>query len=157
MTMKSFLMLPALLCAFSGFAELHAQTSTSIPTVSTPVPGARYEIIQSGLAVRDTFKLDRFSGQVYSLVKPFEGGVDVWAVTKWQEPASVKLNPTEPRFQLFMGGDRVRDVYLLDSATGQVWMWAIVSGGQLTVKSITDYAWVPMRDVVVMPKSEGKN
>lgn len=150
--MRKFL-LPALLCAFSGFAEL--QAANSIPTLSMPIPGARYEIIQSGLAAMHTFKLDRFTGQVFLLVGNDEGGIAMWAITKWQKPAVVNPNPTEPRFQLFMGGDRVRDVYLLDSATGCTWGWAQVSGGELTATS-TDFAWVPMRDVVIGPKREGR-
>lgn len=150
--MKKFKRIAVAVAILWCCTALFAEDAKPISTLSAPIQGARFEIIQSPLTISETFKLDRFTGRVYQAVRPHEGGVDVWALTSWWQPATVNPNPTEPRFQLFIGGERVADVYLLDSMTGGVWVWALVSGQQLTATS-TDFAWVPMRDVVIKPKS----
>jgi hypothetical protein len=130
------------------------------PTQTVPIVGARFEIIQSALAARETFKLDRFAGEVYMLVEKSENGEVFWALTNWRDrPAAITA--TAPRFQIFLGGQRVSDMFLLDSTTGKTWIWAIVRSEppepavkgvytpQLPGSDINDLAWVPMRNLVV--------
>jgi hypothetical protein len=127
---------------------LFGQGQAFIQTI--PPPGARFEIIQR--SVRDTFKLDRFSGEVYMRIDA--GGKEVWALTQWlDKPIRATFPAPEPRFQVLMGTQVVGDTFLLDLTTGQTWIWAIISGDQSTA-SFSDEAWVLMRDVAVEDKKK---
>ncbi len=56
-----------LLLALSGNGL--AQQLSEAHQHTTPPPGARFEVIQSELAAKWTFRLDRFTGHVAQLVK----------------------------------------------------------------------------------------
>lgn len=89
----------------------HQQTS--------PVPGARFEIVQSPLAAKWSFRLDRYSGRVCQLVKTRSGG------TAWEEMLVIDLPPIKPpghpRFQIFTSGLAARHTFLIDLDTGKTW------------------------------------
>lgn len=86
---------------------------------STVPPNARYEVIQSSLAARLTFRLDRYTGRVWQLVKTKE---DEMAWEEMRVLESQKLPAaTRPRFQLFTSGFAVRHTFLLDADTGGCW------------------------------------
>jgi hypothetical protein len=128
-------------------APVFGQASQA-PTQTTPVAGARFEIVQSSLAARDTFKLDRFRGEVYWLMGDHDGR-PFWALTTWRDKPEIGLAATGPRFQLFLGGQRGMDTFLMDSTTGKTWVWAIVGDASAMNPNIFDLAWVPMRDAAV--------
>ncbi len=81
---------------------------------------ARFEIIQSTLAARLTFRLDRYTGQVWQLVKTRDDD------NTWEEtPVSGLAKGTQsarPRFQIFTSGFAVRHTFLLDTDTGKTWL-----------------------------------
>lgn len=52
---------------YVGFSV--AQESKPAHQLTFPVPSARFEILQSPLAARWTFRLDRYTGKVWQLVK----------------------------------------------------------------------------------------
>ena len=114
----------ALACiAFSGSA--FAQEWATRPHQQTsPPPNSRFEIIQSPLAAKWTFRLDRYSGQVWQLVKTKDDN------NTWEEMSVVdrpKLPTTpKPRFQLFTSGLAARHTFLIDADTGKTWL--IVTG-----------------------------
>jgi len=66
-----------LIFALSG--SLLAQQNSDIHQQTTAPVGARFEIVQSELAAKWTFRLDRFTGQVSQLVNATGGGV-AWEV-----------------------------------------------------------------------------
>jgi len=86
---------------------------------TTPPQGARFEIVQSELAARWTFKLDRFTGQVFQFSKTKEGD------SAWQEMGvagrSSGLQATRARFQIFTSGIAARFTFLIDTDTGKTW------------------------------------
>lgn len=107
------------LCMLVIGAELHGQVEPKYSAISSPV-GSRFEIVQSPLLARLTFKLDRFNGRVWQLVVDSSNG------TSWQSmavlpPPSVAATASTPRFQLFLSGMVARDSLLLDTMTGAVW------------------------------------
>ena len=87
-------------------------------TTTTP-PNARFEIIQSELAVRWTFRLDRFTGEVSQLVKTKEGE------SAWENTVvigrSASSQAARARFQLFTSGVAARFTFLIDADTGKTW------------------------------------
>lgn len=87
---------------------------------TTPAPAARFEIVQSPLAARWTFRLDRFTGRVWQLVTTKEDD------TAWEEMVVAGLPPgagaARPRFQIFSSGLAARHTFLLDGDTGKTWL-----------------------------------
>lgn len=95
-------------------------SDTATHQTTTLPPGARYEIVQSPLAAKFTFRLDRYTGQVYQLVKTQDGDL-TWQVMLIEEQYDVP-NPNRPRFVIFSSGLAVRYTFLMDSDTGQTWV-----------------------------------
>jgi hypothetical protein len=90
---------------------------------STAPPNGRYEIVESPVLARLTFKLDRYAGRVWQLV------VDKEDRFLW-EPMQVQGMPAvatqAPRFQIFVGGRQAKHTFLLDSQSGTTWECVIV-------------------------------
>ena len=86
---------------------------------TSSIPGARFEILQSPLAAKWTFRLDRYTGRIWQLVKTTEDD------NSWEEMLVLDLpklqSPTRPRFQLFTSGIAARHTFLLDSDSGKTW------------------------------------
>jgi len=99
------------------------QVSPSHQHTTLPA-NARFEILQSQLAARWTFRLDRFSGRVAQLVKTVDDD------NAWEEMEVIGLPavsaPSRPRFQLFTSGLAARHTFLLDTDTGDTWV--VVTG-----------------------------
>ena len=125
-----------LLAVAPGFGQV---VPAAVQTVA-PV-GARFEVIQSVLAARETFKLDKYSGVVYLLMSDHDG-MPFWSHTTWSAKPDVGAG-NWPRFQIFLGGQRVSDAFLLDLSTGKTWVWAIVGGEN-------ESAWIAMKDAFVV-------
>ena len=107
--------------------------------MTTPPSDARFEIVQSQLTVRWTFRLDRYTGRVYQLVKTQRGGMT------WQsmliEGSPKVSNPTRPRFVIFASGLTVRSTYLMDSDTGLTW---VLTKFDLGGESLKVTGWRPL-------------
>jgi hypothetical protein len=103
-----------------------AQIETKPSNATSPPQNARYEVVQSSLAAKWTFLLDRFTGRVFQLVRTPTDGV------AWEVMAALRLpniaNPTQARFQLFTSGIAARHTFLIDTSTGA--SWSLVSSIQ---------------------------
>lgn len=115
----------------------HQQTEVS--------PSARYQIIQSSLMARDTFRLDRNAGRVWRLVSDEDDSL------MWEEMLVQGRQPvipaTNPRFQLFLSGTLRRITFLVDGQTGQTWQvqsTKIDPDGPDTEDNSTTI-WVPLK------------
>jgi len=80
---------------------------------------SRFEIVQSQLAARWTFRLDRFTGEVMQLLLNAEQE-NVWAKVPVQDMPKIKPGNV-PRFQIFTSGLAARHTFLLDTLTGKTW------------------------------------
>jgi len=111
---RKFLMLPLLLCAFAS----HGQESAPHQKTTSP-PNGRYEIIQSALAAKWTFRLDRYTGRVWQMVKTPDDD------NTWEEMPVLEQNKTQspehPHFQIFSSGLAARHTFLIDTDTGKTW------------------------------------
>jgi len=112
-------------------APLAAQRSA--PSASTPPVEARYEIVQSPLNLRDTFRLDRWSGRTDLLVEQDTKAL-VWRAVPFRDPPTV--TPSGPRFQITVSGVSAKGTYLIDTVTGRTW---VLMGAELA-----DATWVPV-------------
>jgi hypothetical protein len=87
--------------------------------ISTQMNNARFEVIQSPIARRYTFFLDKVEGKVYQLVQTPTGG------DSWQEMTVYPKDNqtyTEPTYQLFIGGFAAADMFLINTKTGRTWL-----------------------------------
>jgi len=128
-----FLSLPAL------YAQDAQDESGKYPTLTSAIPGARFEIVQSSIIARETFKLDRVTGRVWQLAKNPKD-VILWEETSVRSRPSIAPMATSVRFQIFLSGIAARYAFLIDSLTGNVWQLT-----RLTSEGEPDeLAWIPM-------------
>ena len=129
---------PVFLLLFNvvAFAEdypspAHQQTSS--------IPGARFEIIQSSLAAKWTFRLDRYTGRVWQLVTTKDED------NAWEEMLVFDIPKlqaaTRPRFQLFSSGLASRHTFLLDSNSGKTWTLTTSKGANKDGTEFEYTAW----------------
>ena len=112
--MKALFVLLLLSCIATGQQpENHQQ--------STPPVNARFEIVQSGLLARTTFRLDRYTGRVSQLVQTSTGDA-TWEQMEIQRLLLAAPTPTRAHFQIFTSGLAARHTYLIDTDSGQTWV-----------------------------------
>ena len=120
-TNVAFMVVVVVVLTVSSYSASSQEVSPHQHTV--PPGNARFEIVQSQLAARWTFRLDRFTGQVSQLVKTL-GDSNTWEP---MEVIGLPLSiPLTERFQIFTSGLAARHTYLLDTKSGRTWV--IVSG-----------------------------
>jgi hypothetical protein len=125
--------IPLPLAAQSERPITHQQTSA--------VVGGRYEIVQSSLAAKWTFRLDRYAGRVSQLVATADSGTAWEDMLVFQRPTIT--TPTKARFQIFTSGMAARHTFLIDVDTGKSW---VLVGGKDKDKDGKEFeysAWQP--------------
>lgn len=111
-------------CHFAVAADVDVSVRSSQTT--TLPPSARFELVQSTIAARLTFRLDRYTGRVWELVKTKDDD-SAWQETRVYERPQI-ATPTRARFQLFTSGIAARHTFLLDTDSGR--SWVLVNGTQ---------------------------
>ncbi len=110
-------------------SALVAQQTSDIHQQTTSPSNARFEIVQSELAAKWTFRLDRFTGHVAQLVHTKDND------SAWEEMEVEELEPIQPatraRFQLFTSGLAAKHTFLIDTDTGKTW---VLVGGKRKLK-----------------------
>ena len=124
--------------------SVYAQEPSDIHQHSTTPPNARFEIVQSELAAKWTFRLDRFTGHVAQLVTTKDDG------KAWEEMEVTSLpilqSETRPRFEIFTSGLAAKHTFLIDGDTGKTWELAT---GKRTESDGTEYEinlWQPFEE-----------
>ena len=87
---------------------------------STISPSARYEIVQSHLAAKWTFRLDRVCGFVSQLVGTRDGGTAWEAMPIEKHPNCV--GDSASHYQLFSSSLAARHTFLMNTDTGTSWV-----------------------------------
>lgn len=125
-----------LLAAFAIATEAQIETHNS---VSTSQEGGRYEIVQSPILRKLTFKLDKTSGVVKQMVKTETDGIawqSVYVEGLLDEYDNLPQNWRDKiNFQIFMSGTMARDCFLLNIITGQIWVYVTGSSGEYFQKT----------------------
>lgn len=86
---------------------------------SAPSSQARYEIIQSTLAARWTFRLDRVCGNISQVVSSPSENMTYERMVVVGLPKCVLDGKI--RYQIFTSGLAARHTYLLNTDTGKIW------------------------------------
>ena len=94
-------------------AENQSAVSTSLGA------NARYQIVQSELVARITFRVDRVCGAVSQIVAT-EGGDNLWQAVPIENPPACVADG-RIRYQLFTSGLSVRYTYLMNTDNGATW------------------------------------
>jgi hypothetical protein len=91
----------------------------AIHNQTTPPANARFEIVQSQNAAKWTFRLDRFSGHIWQLVRTHTGG-NSWERMRVIDAPEASASG-RPRFQLFLSGLAAKHTFLIDTDSGLTW------------------------------------
>ena len=111
------LFLTLILLAFSATAQskYNNQTATTSPA------SGRYEIITSSIALRETYLLDKETGDTWQLVSGYSGYV--WEQIPRQEHPHdiVPEHHKGAVYQITLSGIAVKGSYLINTLTGATW------------------------------------
>lgn len=119
------LLLIANLSVQSAAPAAATEGQTAVQHQSTRQPAdARHEIVQSSLALRWTFKLDRHLGIVHQLVTD-DSGHSTWELMPIEE--LTVSNGDRPRYQIVLSGIAAKGMFLLDTLNGQTWLMTTVT------------------------------
>jgi len=114
--MKKIIFIAFLLLSKSLFAQ---NKDPNIHASTTVGSQSRYEIVQSTLAARWTFRLDKVCGNIGQLVSTKNDG------TTWESMIIMGLPKCQSdgkiRYQLFTSGLSARHTYLLNTESGKTW------------------------------------
>jgi len=121
-----------------------AQQTADVHQRTDLPPTARFEIVQSELAAKWTFRLDRFSGRVAQLVRTAQDD------NGWEEMRVIGLppmaTPPKPRFQLFTSGLAAKHTFLIDTETGKTWVLVTSKKTGTEGTQYDENVWQPFAD-----------
>lgn len=116
--MKKLLVCFLMLCSIApSFAD-----DVQIP-VSTSTESGRFEFIQSTIARRVSLMLDKYTGKVWQMVQISDRG-DIGFEPVSKDIPSTDAKSQKINYQLYMSGTALRDCFLLNINTGEVWQLA---------------------------------
>lgn len=122
---------------FAGFAVAQ-QEPTPIHVTSAVPANSRYEIVQSTLAAKFTFRLDKQTGAVCQIVKSSAGGL-VW------DPMQVVGLPTAPasgvHYEIFISGLASKFIFLMNLDSGRTWQ---LTGHTNPITNEETEFWLPI-------------
>ena len=129
--------------------DVNINVQTTTPT------DARYQIVQSTITMRDTYRLDTHSGRISRLVRSSNDDLIWEEMIVWSRPTV--QNPSKPRFQIFLSGITARGSYLIDTKTGQTWqvVKSKVDPDGPDTDANTHTVWAPLREVELTPRLRG--
>jgi hypothetical protein len=102
---------------FSFVYLVSAQTSN--PSYKTDIPNnVRFEVIQSSLAAKWTFRIDKFSGRVWQYVRTKDDD------NIWEEMLVLPkpITSTRPKFQIYLSGLAAKFTFLIDNDSWKTWV-----------------------------------
>jgi hypothetical protein len=129
-------------CLLLGVSNpLWADETFTPPNEQTLAPAtSRYEIIQSQLAAKWTFKIDKYCGNISQLVKDKDDDVTWDAMPVLHLPKCT--NDSRVHFQLFTSGLAARHTFMLNVDTGRTWV--LTTSKDEKLGDIT--GWVPFTE-----------
>jgi len=102
------------------YAQDYKNSNNSTSTINT---NARYEIVQSSLAAKWTFRIDRVCGNVSQLVSTQRD------TTTWEPMIIYNMakcnNDGKIRYQLFTSGLAARHTFLMNTESGKTWLLSV--------------------------------
>ena len=105
------------------------------PQVSTAPLESRYELIQSTIGAKGTYRLDKYTGDVHQMVVNKNEDKAWKAIGRLPHSLDVKRE-AKVNYQLFTSGLAMRFTYLININTGATW--------QLVEDQDKDLVWSPI-------------
>ena len=98
-----------------------AQNIYNNQTATTPPESGRYEIITSSIALRETYLLDKETGDTWQLVSGYNGYV--WEqISRQEHPHNIIPEHHKGAvYQITLSGISVKGSYLINTITGATW------------------------------------
>lgn len=112
-----------------------ADNATPNHQKTTVPPEVRFEFLQSPLAARGTFKLDKYSGAIYQIVKTKDDNIAWQEMPRNSHPLD-KRHDGRVNYQLFTSGLAMKFTFLMNVNTGVTW--------QLVETPQRDSVWSPI-------------
>lgn len=108
------------LLAVAAFS-VTAQNIYNNQTATTPPESGRYEIITSSIALRETYLLDKETGDTWQLVSGYNGYV--WEqISRQEHPHDIIPEHHKGAiYQITLSGISVKGSYLINTLTGATW------------------------------------
>jgi hypothetical protein len=113
MLLRYYLLFALLLATFVARGQ-----ESPINNQTAPPPNAKFEIVQAQTAAKWTFRLDRFTGDVWQLVRTKTGG------NAWESMRVIDAHQSvsaHPHFQIFLSGLAAKCSFLIDTDSGNTW------------------------------------
>ncbi len=101
---------------------------------TTSLIGGRWEFFMSDVAVRYTFKIDKFTGEVFQYVKRSDDTYTWQIVEKYRNVNDI-VKDNVINYQLFSSGQGIRFTFLLNTNTGLTWKLVTTADGGLVFES----------------------
>ena len=114
-------------------SDILAQSDNHHQMTSTNQTGARYEIIQSAVGTWATFKLDKYTGNIYHLDRNSSSD-EIWWKIDVQDLDKEDIYNNQINFQLILSGIDIRECFLLNIHNGNTWKYFYDHGKYLFIK-----------------------
>lgn len=105
---------------YSQNVSIDRNNDKKYDSVSTSLTGGRYEFLMSDLVVRQSFKVDKYTGDIYQLVEDNNGRL-TWELLIREVSANDLQKENSINYQLYMSGIAVRFCFLINVNTGIAW------------------------------------
>jgi hypothetical protein len=112
-----------LFVSFLFLISIQIFAGDELPSQKTSTASGRYEIIQAN-ALRFTFRLDKYTGDVYSLIEPYSSSGSY----RWKRVLMIGSdyeeleNKNTINYQMFMSGITFRYTFLTNIHSGKSWV-----------------------------------
>jgi hypothetical protein len=120
-------------CLIILASNLFGQEKVSNQTTS--LCGGRWEFFMSEIAAKITFKIDKFTGEVFVLAQR-KDKTSTWELIKKEENSKDFQKPDVINYQLFSSGLTLRHTYLLNTNTGLTWQLVTSENGSWAFQAI---------------------
>lgn len=125
--MKRILLFAA--CLFAAASPpLWAQGENATSLSSTVPDSARFEVVQSPLLAKLTFRIDRFTGDTWQFVSTKDKSYEWERIKRIAVQNDTKV-PGKVNYQIFLSGIRAQITVLMNTTTGASWYIAEDSKG----------------------------
>lgn len=104
-----------------------------VVAVLAAAPADRFVLVQSHLNIRDTFRLDRWTGATHLLTGSDDTAL-AWTPIKFLDRAPEA--DTAPRYRLSLSRVASKGTYLVDTATGRTWVLLGTTADTMAWKAI---------------------
>jgi hypothetical protein len=113
-----------------------AQEPSAIHERTGAPADSRFEIVQSTLVARSTYRLDKLTGRVDQIVMRADSTLTWQVIPRLEHSVKDPQLPGRVNYQLFLSGIANRHTYLLNTNSGATW--------QLVLTRDNDLVWSPI-------------